>query len=232
MPGQDSKFSANNEEETGTNHPPEKPAAAFFSGKSASLPEFPPAAAQSLELWRQACLTCRRCPLREGAKGVVFGEGRPDAPILFVGEGPGGEEDKLGRPFVGAAGQLLDRILAAAGLNREGVYIANVVKCRPPGNRQPQKDEIAACLPLLQHQINLINPAIIVCLGAVASRALIRSDFAITKERGRWYEFENCMLMPTFHPAALLRDPGKKKAVWEDMQQVVKLYTQIFREEG
>ncbi len=196
---------------------------------------FPGLAAEtvdSLEKWCRVCLTCTRCSLREGASGVVFGEGNPRAHILFVGEGPGGEEDKLGRPFVGAAGQLLDRILNAALLKREEVYIANVVKCRPPANRQPKQDEIETCLPLLQRQIMLIDPAIVVCLGAVASRTLIHPDFLITKERGHWHELDNRMLMPTFHPAALLRDPGKKKAVWEDIQQVVKLYTEICREES
>ncbi|MEW5919556.1 MAG: uracil-DNA glycosylase [Bacillota bacterium] len=196
------------------------------------FPDAPALQERSLDAWRRLCLTCRRCSLRQEAKGVVFGEGNPRAQILFVGEGPGGEEDKLGRPFVGAAGQLLDRILAAANLAREEVYIANVVKCRPPGNRQPRKEEIEACLPLLQRQIELIDPAIIVCLGAVASRALIRPDFPITRERGCWQELDNRMLMPTFHPAALLRDPGKKKAVWEDIQLVVKLYTQICGEES
>ncbi len=186
----------------------------------------------SLEAWQRFCLACNRCALRQGARGVVFGEGNPRARLLFVGEGPGAEEDKLGRPFVGAAGQLLDRILAATGLSREEVFIANVVKCRPPGNRQPRKEEIEACLPLLQRQIELIDPPIIVCLGAVASRALIRPDFSITRERGCWQEQGRRLLMPTFHPAALLRDPGKKKAVWEDIQLVVKLYTQICGEEN
>ena len=208
------------------------------SAETVSPPEpplFPGVAVEtvdSLEKWCRLCLTCSRCSLREGANGVVFGEGNPRAHILFVGEGPGGEEDKLGRPFVGAAGQLLNRILDAAALKRDEVYIANVVKCRPAGNRQPKPDEIATCLPLLQRQIALIDPAIIVCLGAVASRTLIRPDFLITRERGHWHELDNRMLMPTFHPAALLRDPGKKKAVWEDMQQVVKLYTQIRLEES
>lgn len=186
----------------------------------------------SLETWRRLCLSCRRCALREGARGVVFGEGNPHAAIMFVGEGPGSDEDKLGRPFVGAAGQLLDRILTAAGLAREDVYIANVVKCRPPGNRLPQRDEIAACLPLLGRQISLVDPLIIVCLGAVAAQALIRPDFAITRERGCWHELGKRLVMPTFHPAALLRDPNKKKAVWADMQQVVKLYARISGEEG
>lgn len=203
-----------------------------FSFFSDTFPGIKADEVETLEMWQRVCLTCRRCSLREGAKGVVFGEGNPHARILFVGEGPGGDEDRLGRPFVGAAGQLLNRILEASGFRREEVYIANVVKCRPPGNRQPKQDEIAACLPLLQRQITLIDPAIIVCLGAVASKALLRPDFAITRQRGNWYEYEERMLMPTFHPAALLRDPGKKKAVWEDMQQVAKLYTQISREEG
>ena len=212
--------------------PPGHSAETGLSLESSLLPGVTAETVASLEEWCRLCLTCSRCSLRKGASGVVFGEGNPRAHILFVGEGPGGEEDKLGRPFVGAAGQLLDRILAAAALAREDVYIANVVKCRPPGNRQPKQDEIATCLPLLQRQINLIDPAIIVCMGAVASRTLIRSDFSITRERGHWHELEDRMLMPTFHPAALLRDPRKKKAVWEDMQQVIKLYGQIYREES
>jgi DNA polymerase len=158
--------------------------------------------------------------LRRGASGVVFGEGNPQAEIMFIGEGPGAEEDRQGRPFVGAAGQLLDRILAAAGWSRSEIYIANIVKCRPPGNRQPQREEIETCLPLLQKQIELIAPRIIVCLGAVAGKALIKPDFFITRERGKWFKIGNIMVMPTFHPAALLRDPQKKKPVWEDIKQV------------
>lgn len=198
----------------------------------AIIPETGLPVEHSLEAWQRFCLNCNRCVLRQGAGGVVFGEGDPRARILFVGEGPGAEEDRLGRPFVGTAGQLLDRIIAAAGLAREEVFIANVVKCRPPGNRQPRKEEIEACLPLLQRQIELIDPPIIVCLGSVASRALIRPDFPITRERGCWQEMDGRMLMPTFHPAALLRDPGKKKAVWEDIQLVVKLYARICGEEN
>lgn len=174
----------------------------------------------SLEEWRAFCLRCRRCSLRRGASGVVFGEGNPQAEIMFIGEGPGAEEDRQGRPFVGAAGQLLDRILAAAGWSRSEIYIANIVKCRPPGNRQPQREEIETCLPLLQKQIELIAPRIIVCLGAVAGKALIKPDFFITRERGKWFKIGNIMVMPTFHPAALLRDPQKKKPVWEDIKQV------------
>ncbi len=190
-----------------------------FAKKSAEI--------DTLEQWRAFCLQCRRCPLRQSAKNVVFGEGSPRADIMFIGEGPGAEEDRLGHPFVGAAGRLLDRILAAAGWSREEIYIANIVKCRPPGNRQPQRDEIEACYPLLQKQIELIDPPIIICLGAVASKVLLKPDFRITKERGNWHEIGGRMAMPTFHPAALLRDPKKKRPVWEDIQQVMAAHKKI-----
>ncbi len=189
------------------------------------------ASINSLEEWRDLCLQCQRCFLRQGAGGVVFGEGNPRAEIMFIGEGPGAEEDRLGRPFVGAAGQLLERILAAAGWQRNDVYIANIVKCRPPGNRQPQREEIDTCFPLLQKQVELIDPGIIVCLGAVASKALINPNISITRERGCWHKIGERMLMPTFHPAALLRDPGKKRPVWEDIQQVMALHRKISQEE-
>lgn len=182
----------------------------------------------SLDELRELCLNCRRCPLRKGATNVVFGEGDPHAGIMFIGEGPGGEEDKMGRPFVGAAGRLLDRIFAAAGWKREEVYIANIVKCRPPGNRNPLQDEIKICYPLLEKQIELIDPQIIVTLGAVSAKVLLGSpNLYITKERGKWHQFGSRMLMPTFHPAALLRDPAKKRPVWEDIKQVVAFYSEI-----
>jgi uracil-DNA glycosylase family 4 len=182
----------------------------------------------SLDELRELCLNCRRCPLRKGATNVVFGEGDPHAGIMFIGEGPGGEEDKMGRPFVGAAGKLLDRIIAAAGWKREEVYIANVVKCRPPGNRNPLQEEIEVCYPLLEKQIELIDPQIIVTLGAVSAKVLLGSwNLYITRERGKWHQFGNRMLMPTFHPAALLRDPAKKRPVWEDIKQVMALYNEI-----
>ncbi|MDO9536216.1 MAG: uracil-DNA glycosylase [Bacillota bacterium] len=177
-----------------------------------------------LEQWRDVCLNCRRCPLREGAHGVVFGEGNPHAKIIFIGEGPGAEEDKLGRPFVGKAGKLLDRILGAAGWNREVVYIANIVKCRPIGNRNPLQEEIEFCYPLLEKQIELIDPAIMVTLGAVATKVFLGPKILITKERGKWHKIGSRMLMPTFHPAALLRDPHKNLPVWEDIQQAMKMY--------
>lgn len=181
----------------------------------------------SLEQWREVCLSCRRCPLREGARGVVFGEGSPHAKIIFIGEGPGVEEDKLGRPFVGAAGKLLDRILGAAGWSRQEVYIANIVKCRPSGNRNPLQEEIETCYPLLEKQIELLDPGIVVTLGAVATKVFLGPEILITKERGKWHKTGSRMLMPTFHPAALLRDPRKKRPVWEDIQQVMRMYEKI-----
>ncbi|MGI5840103.1 MAG: uracil-DNA glycosylase [bacterium] len=161
---------------------------------------------------------CRVCRLRAGCRGVVFGEGSPIARLLFVGEGPGEMEDRLGRPFVGKAGQLLDKILAAAGFERDAVYITNVVKCRPPANRLPLPDEVAACLPLLKQQIGIINPDIVVCLGALATQTLLDPKARITKVRGRLVEKGGRKILPTFHPAALLRDESKKRPVWEDFK--------------
>jgi DNA polymerase len=163
---------------------------------------------------------CRRCGLRLGCRGVVFGEGDPRADILFLGEGPGAVEDELGRPFVGPAGQLLDKILLAVGFRREEVYITNTVLCRPPDNRPPFPDEVAACRVWLDRRLALIDPAIIVCLGASAAQSLLGRDLRITRDRGRWYMFGRAKVMPTFHPAALLRDPSKKRDVWQDMKAV------------
>lgn len=163
---------------------------------------------------------CRRCALREKATQVVFGEGSPHAPLMLVGEGPGQVEDETGRPFVGPAGQLLDRMLAAIGLSRAGVYIANVVKCRPPGNRVPTPDEAMACWPNLRRQIELIRPSIILCLGATAARQLVEPRGSISSLRGRWFVREQVRYLVTFHPAALLRDPGKKPLAWQDLQMV------------
>jgi DNA polymerase len=151
---------------------------------------------------------------------VVFGEGDPDATILLLGEGPGRTEDELGRPFVGTAGQLLDKILLAVGFSREEVYITNTVLCRPPGNRSPLPEEVAACRVWLDERLAVMDPRIIVCLGASAAQALIGSDLRITRDRGRWYRRGGARVMPTFHPAALLRDPSKKRDVWEDMKAV------------
>jgi uracil-DNA glycosylase family 4 len=163
---------------------------------------------------------CRRCGLREGCRGVVFGEGDPDSGVLLLGEGPGSVEDELGRPFVGPAGQLLDKILEAVGFRREEVYISNTVLCRPPGNRAPHPDEVAACRLWLDERLAIMRPSIIVCLGGSAGRALLGPEFRITRDRGRWYAFGSAAMIPTFHPAALLRDPAKKRPVWEDMKLV------------
>jgi DNA polymerase len=151
---------------------------------------------------------------------VVFGEGSQNAAAIFVGEGPGETEDQLGRPFVGRAGQLLDKILVASGFSRNEVYIANVVKCRPPDNRLPSPDETEACLPWLRAQIRLIRPRIVVCLGAAATQVLIDARLRITTARGKWFERDGLRLIPTFHPAALLRDMSKKLPVWEDMKKI------------
>jgi uracil-DNA glycosylase len=176
---------------------------------------------------------CQECPLGAGRTRLVFGEGNPGARVMLVGEGPGKEEDRQGRPFVGAAGKLLDKILASVGFSRPEVYIANVVKCRPPANRTPREEECSACMPKLQEQIRLIKPQIIVILGATALRAIAGSEARITRDRGNWRDYYGARVMPTFHPAALLRDPKKKKPVWEDMKAVRSLYDSLLeKEEG
>lgn len=163
---------------------------------------------------------CRKCRLCEGRHSVVPGEGNPRARLLFIGEGPGRDEDALGRPFVGAAGRLLEKMIAAIGMTRSDVYIANVVKCRPPNNRAPEADEVAACMPYLRQQVALIRPRVIVLLGASAAKAILGSDLRITRDRGQWIERKGTWMMPTFHPAALLRDESKKRPVWEDLKRV------------
>ncbi|WP_420809012.1 uracil-DNA glycosylase [Ammonifex thiophilus] len=180
---------------------------------------------QTLEELEAVVKNCRKCPLAAGRTNVVFGEGNPHALLMFIGEGPGAEEDRQGRPFVGPAGQLLDRILAACNIKREEVYIANIVKCRPPGNRVPTKEEAEACLPYLIRQIELIRPKIIVLLGATALQYLMGSGARITKVRGQWLgPFYGAQVMPTYHPAALLRDPSKKRPAWEDFKKIRDAY--------
>lgn len=178
---------------------------------------------ESLDDLKNMALGCARCGLRAGCSGVVFGEGNPSARLMLVGEGPGADEDRLGRPFVGKAGQLLDRILAACGLERfTHTYIANVVKCRPPGNRVPHPEEARQCLPWLYRQIELVSPDIIVLLGSTALQNLIDPEARITKMRGQWLVSKSGIkIMPTYHPAALLRDSSKKRPVWEDFQKVM-----------
>jgi uracil-DNA glycosylase len=168
---------------------------------------------------------CTRCRLHKGRKNIVFGVGNPDALLVFVGEGPGAEEDVQGEPFVGAAGQLLTRMIQAIQLDRSDVYIANVVKCRPPDNRDPQEDEIETCLPFLKKQLAVIRPRIICTLGRFATQALLGTKEGITKLRGRFHALEGgARVMPTYHPSFLLRSPEKKREAWEDLQKVQKEY--------
>jgi DNA polymerase len=165
---------------------------------------------------------CTRCKLHGGRTRLVFGVGDPSARLMFVGEGPGADEDLQGEPFVGRAGQLLTKMIEAMGFARSEVYIANVVKCRPPGNRDPEPDEIEACEPFLKAQIAAVRPTVIVALGRFAVQTLLRDGTPISRQRGRWREYEGVRLMPTFHPAYLLRNPAEKKPAWEDLQLVMK----------
>jgi len=168
-------------------------------------------------------IACTRCPLYRTRTHHVFGEGNPNARLVFVGEAPGREEDLQGRPFVGAAGGLLTKMIEAIGLSREEVYICNVLKDRPPGNRTPEPPEIEACLPFLERQLALIRPQVICTLGAIPSKALLGPHVAITKIRGQVYEYDGIPLVPTFHPAYLLRNPSAKRLVWQDLKTVKKL---------
>lgn len=163
---------------------------------------------------------CTRCRLCRGRTNIVPGEGDPCADLMFVGEGPGQEEDRQGRPFVGPSGELLTRMIHAIGMERSECYIANVVKCRPPGNRNPAPDEAAACLDYLRMQTVLVRPKIIVLLGKVAASTLLREEIFITRDHGMWFERKGIYFMPTYHPSALLRDPGKKREAWEDFKKV------------
>lgn len=165
---------------------------------------------------------CRRCKLCQGRTNLVFGVGNPDAHLVFVGEGPGADEDAQGEPFVGKAGQLLNKMIEAMGYAREDVYICNVVKCRPPGNRNPEPDEIEACEPFLKKQLAAIRPQMIVTLGKFAAQCLLRDDAPISRLRGTFRTYEGIQLMPTFHPAYLLRNPAAKREVWADLQLVLK----------
>jgi DNA polymerase len=167
---------------------------------------------------------CVRCKLHtQGRKQIVFGVGNPDADLMFVGEAPGAEEDLRGIPFVGAAGQLLTKIIEAIDLKREDVYIANVIKCRPPGNRNPEPDEVETCEPFLFQQIDVIKPKVIVALGKFAAQTILRTLDPISRLRGRVYDYRGAKLIPTFHPAYLLRNPSSKREVWEDMKLVRRL---------
>ncbi len=195
-----------------------------FEEENHAVKPAPGDSGQELERLKEEALACRRCSLRQGCRQVVFGAGNPGTRLMLVGEGPGSDEDRQGIPFVGRAGQLLNRILEAASIDRAQVYITNIVKCRPPNNRLPAQPEIEACLPYLKKQIELIDPEIITCLGSLATKTLIDKNAAITRSRGQWRQVGGRRYIATFHPAALLRDPGKKKYVWEDFQEVMKIY--------
>jgi len=180
------------------------------------------------------CKNCARCPLWEKRTNIVIGRGNKEADIMFIGEGPGYHEDQQGLPFVGPAGQLLDKMLAAVDLNEEQVYIANVVKCRPPGNRDPQPVEMQACMDYLRYQLMLVKPKIIIALGRIAATAIISGgenpfdgDFRITKHRGIWFERKGYQIMATYHPSALLRDEEKKRPAWEDFKSIKERYNKL-----
>ena len=175
---------------------------------------------KSWETLEGACLNCRKCRLWETRTNVVIGVGNRNADIMFVGEGPGQQEDLQGEPFVGPAGKLLDKMLASIGLDREKVYIANIVKCRPPGNRDPHDDEQEACMNYLRYQLMLVKPKIIVCLGRIAATAIIDEDFKITRQHGQWTERKGYWFIATYHPSALLRDESKKRPAWEDLKLI------------
>lgn len=176
------------------------------------------------------CKECKECSLGNTRSNIVIGRGNVNAPMMLIGEGPGEQEDLRGLPFVGPAGKLLDLLLEALQINQEDYYIANVVKCRPPGNRVPLEEEAEKCLPLLRNQVALIKPKIIVCLGATAMKHIIDKNSKITQIRGQWIERKGYWIIPTFHPAALLRDEAKKILMWEDFKKVVEKLEELKRE--
>ena len=183
-----------------------------------------PPQGETLEALRDFIGECKRCKLWEARTSLVFGEGSPGARLVFVGEGPGKDEDAEGRPFVGEAGKLLTRIIEnGMGLKREDVYICNVVKCRPPKNRVPERDEVESCLPFLKRQLEIISPDVICALGLTAAQSLLGRPFAMNRERGTWVSYQDLPMMPTYHPAYLLRNPSAKRQVWEDVQKIMKL---------
>lgn len=196
--------------------------------KSANKPTSEVDKGELLNAFNQQIKDCTKCRLSEGRNKFVFGVGNPDADVLFIGEGPGKDEDLKGEPFVGRAGQLLDKILAAIGFDRHLVYIANIVKCRPPNNRDPQPDEMAMCLPYLLQQIQIIDPLFICCLGRIAAQTLLDTTTPLGKLRGRFHDFQGRKLLVTYHPAALLRFQQYKRDTWEDVQLLRREYDAVF----
>jgi len=181
-----------------------------------------PKLTETLDSIRMDLGECRRCKLHKDRTNIVFGAGSPDARLVFVGEGPGYDEDIKGEPFVGKAGQLLTKIIRAMNLSRDEVYICNIIKCRPPGNRNPETDEIRACSPFLERQISIINPDFICALGTFAAQTLLETETPISRLRGRFQRYLGYKVLPTYHPAYLLRNPGKKRDVWDDIQKLMK----------
>lgn len=182
-----------------------------------------PSSVRTLDDVRRELGDCKRCPLHLTRRNLVFGEGNPSAGLVFIGEAPGEEEDLQGRPFVGRAGQLLTRIIEAMGFQRRDVYICNILKCRPPGNRNPKQEEMETCEPFLIGQVEAIGPKVICALGSFAARRILQTDVPITVLRGKFHEFRGVRVMPTYHPAYLLRNPEAKKQVWEDVQRIMKV---------
>jgi uracil-DNA glycosylase family 4 len=188
---------------------------------------------ETLEVLRGFIGDCRRCRLHLERRKLVFGKGNPRARLVFVGEGPGKDEDIAGEPFVGEAGRLLTRIIEnGMGLRRRDVYICNVVKCRPPGNRDPEKDEVETCLPFLEQQLRIIAPEVICTLGRVASQTLLGDEFRITRDRGTWRSYKGIPLMPTFHPAHVLRNSDARRPVWEDVKEIMRRLGMEVRRNG
>ena len=182
---------------------------------------------ENIEELKQSINGCNKCKLCNTRQNIVFGVGNINAKIMFIGEGPGGDEDRLGEPFVGKAGQLMNKAFDIVGINREEIYIANIVKCRPPNNRDPEQDEITACIDYLRNQVMIIKPEIIVLLGRIALQNILGHEFKITSSRGKWIERKGIQYMPTWHPAALLRDETKKIDFINDLKLVVELASQI-----
>ena len=187
----------------------------------AQLKEQPPFPDFDMSRLQSEAMACEQCELHSTRNTVVFGVGNENADLMFVGEAPGADEDRQGEPFVGRAGQLLTKIIEAMGFTRDGVYIANVIKCRPPGNRNPKPIEIETCEPFLLKQVELIQPKVICALGSFAAQALLHTDEKISRLRGRFHDYHGSKLMPTYHPAFLLRNPHSKREVWEDMKKVM-----------
>jgi len=182
---------------------------------------------ESVEDHCQAICDCQLCPLGKTRTKFVYGVGNPEADVMFIGEAPGAEEDRRGEPFVGRAGQLLDKILTAIKFSRENIYIANILKCRPPGNRDPQPDEMELCFPYLREQVAIIKPRLICALGRIAAQALLQTKTPLGKLRGQWHQYEGVPTIVTYHPAALLRFPAYKKDTWEDVQRLRSRYDEI-----